>query len=86
MSRVQLVPAAWMDESACVARPDLPWLDDDAGMTALSIMAGLCQGCAVLDECEAYVRDAGIVGGFWAGHDRGPTRTPVQGVLFGQAG
>jgi len=86
MSRVQLVPTAWMDNSACAARPDLPWLDDDAGLKASSTMAGVCRDCAVLDGCAAYVRDAGIVGGFWAGHDRGPTRIVLQGVLFGQAG
>lgn len=86
MNRLQLIPTAWMDESACTIRPDQPWLDDDRGLRASTAMAGICRDCPVLDDCAAYVRDAGIIGGFWASHDRGPTRTILQGVLFGQAG
>ena len=86
MNRSALLTTAWMDDAACAERADLPWLADDVGLAASTVLAGICSGCPVLAHCETYARAGGIVGGFWAGHDRGPALVPVQDVLFGQAG
>ncbi len=86
MSPQRLDAVAWMDDAACASRTDLPWLGDDARTHATKTMAAICRTCLVLDQCEAFVRADGIVGGFWAGRDRGPALIPTQADLFGQAG
>ena len=77
---------SWMDAVACAGRVDLPWLDDEPSIARLVGMTRTCKACPVADACKAYVREAQVSGGFWAGKDRSITRHPVQAALFGEAG
>lgn len=62
----------WMEAAACATRPDLGWLHDADAIPAVvvDVMAELCSSCPVRPECEQYVVDQGICGGFWVGRDR----------------
>lgn len=64
----------WMADGSCAARRDLPWLQDGKDITAWEdlTMRWICEECPVRQACQAFVRDAKISGGFWAGHHRGP--------------
>lgn len=88
--------AGWMPQAACVARADLPWTTDTLLSTRALVraMERVCGGCSVRNHCAAYVVEANITGGFWAGRDRdlfAPRRldrtgTPYQPGLPGLPG
>ncbi len=87
MTRLRRTPdVAWMDHAACADRADLPWLDDEPSIAGLLGMTRTCEACPVAGACRAYVREAQVTGGFWAGKDRSSTRHPVQAAFFGEAG
>ena len=64
----------WMDHAACADRPDLGWINEpeDVGLGEESTMAVVCSRCPVVADCEQYVAEAEVTGGFWAGHHRTP--------------
>ncbi|HSE71083.1 MAG TPA: WhiB family transcriptional regulator [Nocardioidaceae bacterium] len=72
------VPTGWMREAACTRYPRLGWVKDPhlVDVREEAAMATVCNRCPALALCQAYVEDADVVGGFWAGHHRtlhGPT-------------
>jgi len=63
----------WMAEATCRRRATLPWLEDRPERVSplnLRRMAAACASCPVFDFCEAFVDEAGVTAGFWAGKVR----------------
>ena len=65
-------PNAWMADALCRQHPDLGWLKDEhmLGLGEISTMDAICANCPVRSQCERFVAEQGISGGFWAGEDR----------------
>ncbi len=73
----------WMDDALCAVNLHLGWLKEPhvVGLGEEATMSVTCSRCPVLADCEAYVEEAEITGGFWAGHHRTP-----EGPLLPVAG
>jgi len=74
----------WMRDAACVDRPTCQWTTDTDRPRLVQARARsrVCGGCPVRNHCAAYVVEAGVTGGFWAGQDRdilAPRRLPTAG-------
>lgn len=75
----ELPDREWMRHAACLnTGPEdgpgagLPWTTDTIELPVVigELMAATCAACPVRLACAAYADQAGITGGFWAGHDR----------------
>lgn len=68
----------WMREAACHDEPGLPWIGpphDDWSLltdpiTDSARMRQICDRCPVRTACEAFVEEADVTAGFWAGRWR----------------
>ena len=80
----------WMRDAACRRIPDLPWTADKgtAPVVLGELMADVCAMCPVRDACAAFVVEADVTGGYWAGRHRNvdnltlSRRQWVQETLF----
>lgn len=63
------VDTRWMARGACVEHPGLPWTDtlNHVPEVLVEVMRDLCDGCLVRDECAAFVIEAEVTTGWWAG-------------------
>jgi hypothetical protein len=73
-ARPGLAAAAWLSLAACTARPELPWTADPDGVGPWDAesMRDVCWSCPVRVECAAYVVEAEVDAGWWAGAHRDP--------------
>ncbi|MFC7596407.1 WhiB family transcriptional regulator [Terrabacter sp. GCM10028922] len=64
----------WQSLGSCGARTDLPWIGEpeEVGPWDAESMRSVCRACPVLAECAAYVDDANVCAGWWAGTHRDP--------------
>jgi len=67
----------WQSLGSCGARTDLPWIGEpeEIGPWDAELMRSVCRACPVLDDCAAYVDDADVCAGWWAGTHRDPAYT-----------
>lgn len=81
------VDTRWMARGACVGHTALPWTQPLGRVPRMliDIMADLCDGCPVRDQCAAYAVEAEITVGWWAGrslnrftHNHPPTREDLH--------
>lgn len=79
MRRRSRMPALeWMRQAGCQEHPGLPWIgpphDDWSQLpdpiTDVARMRQICDACPVQAACEAFVQDAEVTAGFWAGRWR----------------
>ena len=74
LGRVANAPldTSWMADSACAAMPGLPWIDCSSRVPpfVVELMAEACAHCPVLARCAAFVEEAGITAGYWAGQSQ----------------
>lgn len=63
---------SWMADGACTAMPGLPWIDCPSRVPPFvaDLMAETCAHCPVLGRCAAFVEEAGITAGYWAGESQ----------------
>ena len=68
----RIVDVAWMSQSVCTGRGDLPWTADpeNTTMRQLLVMGGVCRVCPVLSDCAGLAKRAKVTAGFWAGKHR----------------
>lgn len=68
----------WQALGACGARSDLPWTAEPEHLTPwdAETMRVLCARCPVLTDCAAYVEEAHVTAGWWAGTHRDPNYVP----------
>jgi hypothetical protein len=66
------VDIAWMSQSACTARSDLPWTSDPENTTVRELLAmgAVCRVCPVVSHCAGLAKQAKVTAGFWAGRHR----------------
>jgi hypothetical protein len=59
----------WMREAACTRHPGLPWTENPIRVTPQQVdrMRAVCVSCPVLDRCEAFIDEARVTAGLWAG-------------------
>jgi hypothetical protein len=62
----------WMTDAACLGSPGLPWTEEPGRFPRFLLrdMAATCADCPVLARCEAFVEEAHITAGFWAGRSQ----------------
>jgi WhiB family transcriptional regulator, redox-sensing transcriptional regulator len=62
----------WRDDALCKKYPQLPWIDEPKCVSGRDRhdMLSVCSHCPVFAECLAFVKQHGIVAGFWAGRFR----------------
>ena len=72
ISTTQVLDTNWMKDAACRRMPDLPWTTDRdrAPVVLWDLMASVCEVCPVKAQCAAFVADADVTGGYWAGRNR----------------
>lgn len=72
----------WREQALCRSQPSLPWISDPDRVTLVetSFMEVVCAACPVVFECGDYADCEGITSGFWAGRDRTPAATSLDGV------
>jgi hypothetical protein len=90
----KLADTRWMAQAACVGHTALPWIRDLSREHKLlvDIMRDLCEACPVRKRCAAYVVEAEITAGWWAGrslngftHWNPPTAEDMGGDMWGDA-
>ncbi|MFC7596295.1 WhiB family transcriptional regulator [Terrabacter sp. GCM10028922] len=74
-ARHPLGSVPWQSLGSCGSRTDLPWIGepDEIGPWDAESMRSVCRACPVLADCAAYVQDANVSAGWWAGTHRDPT-------------
>ena len=74
----------WMARAACADRPGLPWLHDapDVQPWDRLVMAAICDTCPVRTHCTAFVIEAEVTGGFWAGAHREDVQQLPDGPVW----
>ncbi len=84
----KLVDTGWMVDAACIGHAALPWTENPTRVPGVlvDLMADVCASCPVRRECAAYVVDARITAGWWAGrsvngfrHPHTPTAADMRG-------
>jgi|JI102314A2RNA_FD_contig_31_9505283_length_2105_multi_3_in_0_out_0_2 hypothetical protein len=65
---------SWQALGSCGARAELPWTaePDQVGPWDAESMRSLCRACPARAECAAYVAQADVCAGWWAGTNRDP--------------
>lgn len=65
----RLIDTRWMARGACMEHPGLPWTEglNRVPEVLVEIMRELCDGCPVREECAAFVVEAEVTAGWWAG-------------------
>jgi Transcription factor WhiB len=66
------VDVAWMSQSACTNRGDLPWTAEPENTTVpqLLAMGAVCRVCPVVSHCAELAKRQKVTAGFWAGRHR----------------
>jgi len=84
--RMRTLETEWMADAACAQIPGLPWIESPRRVPDLvvALMGEVCAGCPVLDRCAAFVEEAHVTAGFWAGRSR--NHLNVDDYTLGEGG
>lgn len=72
----------WQEEALCRSYGDLPWIADADRVSPVdtALMRVVCAACPVVSECQDFADCEGVTCGFWAGRDRTPPASVVDGA------